>query len=82
MNDIAERWGKLVRRKRDELGINQTELGQRLGTLRQPDVSNLENGNRMPGTRLQHKLIAELGITGDDLHGIYAGLDETKEGAA
>lgn len=82
MNEIAERWGKLVRRKRDELGINQTELGQRLGTLRQPDVSNLENGNRMPGTRLQHKLIAELGITGDDLHEVYVDLAETKEGAA
>lgn len=81
MDEIAERWGKLVRRKRTEAGLNQTELGERLGALRQPDVSTLENGKRLPGTRLQHKLIAELGITGDDLHEVYAGLDET-EGVA
>jgi Predicted transcriptional regulator with C-terminal CBS domains len=53
--------GEAVRRRREELGLTQAQLGQRAG-LRQPAVARFEAGGTMPTIPMLKRLAAALDL--------------------
>jgi transcriptional regulator with XRE-family HTH domain len=58
--------GKTLRRRRDELGISQSDLARRLG-VQQQTVSRWESGGSLPRPVRILQLAAELEVGHDDL---------------
>lgn len=54
--------GAAVRRRREELGLTQTELGERAG-LKQPAVARFEAGGTMPTIPMLERLAAALELS-------------------
>ncbi|MEU6410663.1 helix-turn-helix transcriptional regulator [Microbispora sp. NPDC046933] len=53
--------GDAVRRRREELGLTQTELGERAG-LKQPAVARFEAGGTMPTLPMLERLAEALEV--------------------
>lgn len=60
--------GENIRRLRQEQGLNQVALGQRIGASKQ-SVSNWENGNIVPSIDLLLRLADFFGVSTDYLLG-------------
>lgn len=60
--------GENIRRLRQERGLNQEELGRRVGASKQ-SVSNWENGNIVPSIDLLLRLADFFGVSTDYLLG-------------
>lgn len=54
-------FGEIIKLKRKELGLNQTQLAEK-ADLHQPDVSRVENGEKV-GAEVLDKITTALGIT-------------------
>jgi len=59
-------WGKLLKERRQALGLTQRSLAQKLG-VRTSYLAVLENGRRKPSLRLIGRLATTLGINGKEL---------------
>jgi transcriptional regulator with XRE-family HTH domain len=66
--DAVRALGRFVRQLRDELGLNQTELGERIGRD-QKTISNIERGavTTFPDRETLRALAAALYVTTSDL---------------
>lgn len=70
MSDVAARWGHLIHAKRIAAGFTQVALGQ-LVKRPQATISRWENGSQSPTLTDQERLVSVLGITAEELRGLY-----------
>jgi len=54
--------GEVIRRRREELGLTQAQLAERVGISRQYLVQ-LENGYRVPSHQVMLRLFSALGLS-------------------
>jgi transcriptional regulator with XRE-family HTH domain len=74
--------GARIRKRRQELGISQQELSERVGVSR-PTISELENGTRTSMSTDTAKALARaLGVSIDYLVGTWEEEDEDEETAS
>ncbi len=62
----SDAFGIVLRIYRQEKGLTQEQLGERVGVVRS-FICSLENGNRLPSMLMILKLAAALGIRSGDL---------------
>jgi transcriptional regulator with XRE-family HTH domain len=66
LDDLLDRLPALLKERRAELGLSQSELAKRLGVTQQL-VGHWETGERRPGTAVFLRLLDELRYRLDDL---------------
>jgi transcriptional regulator with XRE-family HTH domain len=73
---LSERFGKLVRRLREENGYSQEDFAFRVG-LHQTYVSSVERGERNVTIGTADRIARALGMT---LSGLFSELERAREG--
>lgn len=64
-----ERVAKRLKERRDELGLTQGQMAERLGGYSQGRVSRVERGEDRPGVPFVEALARDIGISSDELIG-------------
>lgn len=78
MSDAKSRFGKLVRARREELGLRQDDLAEAL-EVEQPTVSGWETGRTLPNFALTLKVATVLQIDPAELLAILTAAEAENE---
>lgn len=61
MSDIVKEIGTMIREARQEAGLTQADLAERLGHRQSSYLSRVESGEKLPGLPMLERLAFELG---------------------
>lgn len=63
---LAHRWGRRIQTRRDELGLSQAALAERIG-VHQATISAWELGRQLPRHNQMVRIAGALGVAATDL---------------